>query len=527
MPYTPFIVHPFTAGLDTQAAATFVVPGGVTAASNAEYVIHLIPGAGPRVSIRKRPGTARYNATTTGATDIITSLADFWRHGASLSPTQKFVACAADKVLKDDGDGVWDVLAASGFGGNTALTDITIAEGLAIFANDQNQAPQSWDQTTYQALAGSPPKFSASVYHLRRLFGIGIPATPSQCTYSAGGAVTTWSGADTGSFIFDEDDGDRLIGVSDPFLKKLYFFKGPNLGGIHTVSGTTITTFVKDKIFTGLPAQSQKGIITTPSDIYWLSNVGFHSLSATQKYGDTQAGFLSYPIQDQVRTLNQSRLKYAVGFYHPDRNLVGWACSTGSNTQNDTVFAYNYAVGFWTTWTFAGFKSACPAVLKTPSTGKPRLYVGGYDGFVRTGDQSSLTDDGATTGYTMRVRTPNHLRLGEDATELHEKTFHSVASIVRPVGNYTATIQITVDGRVQNDTVSLVTGSGDLIGTTFVIGTSLIGSTGGTTIVPTPVGDRGRAVQVEWSKAGVNEDLELYGYAILYTAAELMSLETT
>ena len=126
----------------------------------------------------------------------------------------------------------------------------------------------------------------------------------------------------------------------------------------------------------------------------------------------------------------------------------------------------------------------------------------------------------------MRV-TPNHLRLGEDATELHEKTFHSVASIVRPVGNYTATIQITVDGRVQNDTVSLVTGSGDLIGTTFVIGTSLIGSTGGTTIVPTPVGDRGRAIQVEWSKAGVNEDLELYGYAVLYTAAELMSLETT
>ena len=95
------------------------------------------------------------------------------------------------------------------------------------------------------------------------------------------------------------------------------------------------------------------------------------------------------------------------------------------------------------------------------------------------------------------------------------------------MGNYTATIQITVDGRVQNDTVSLVTGSGDLIGTTFVIGTSLIGSTGGTTIVPTPVGDRGRAIQVEWSKAGVNEDLELYGYAVLYTAAELMSLETT
>ena len=239
MPYTPFIVHPFTAGLDTQAAATFVVPGGVTAASNAEYVIHLIPGAGPRVSIRKRPGTARYNATTTGATDIITSLADFWRHGASLSPTQKFVACAADKVLKDDGDGVWDVLAASGFGGNTALTDITIAEGLAIFANDQNQAPQSWDQTTYQALGTpkSPPPCIIS----GALRDLGFPR-PHPSARTRGGAGRPERRIRGPS---SRRRRDRLIGVSDPFLKKLYFCR-PNSAALYR-SGTTITTFVKDR----------------------------------------------------------------------------------------------------------------------------------------------------------------------------------------------------------------------------------------------------------------------------------------
>ena len=527
MPPEAFIVHPFTAGLDTQAAATFVAPGGLTIAENIEYVLHFAPGQTPRVSLRKRLGTARYNAATTGATDVFTSVADYWRHGASLSPTQKFVACVADKIVKDDGDGIWDELLGTGFGSNTALTDITIAEGLAIFSNNANQAPRSWDQTTFQALAGTPPNFSASVYHLRRLFGIGIPATPSQCTYSAAGGVTTWSGADSGNFIFDEDDGDRLIGVSEPFFKRLYFFKGPHKGSIHTISGTTMATFTKDKILTGLPCQGNGGIVTTPNDIYWVSNVGIHSLSATQKYGDTEAAFLSYPIQNQFRALNQSRLQYAVGFYHPDRNIVGWTFSTGSNSSNNQVFCYNYATGFWATWTLGGFGPSTVAILKTPSTGKPRLYFGAYDGFLRSGDQTTLADDNADTGYAARVRTPTHLRLSDSATELHEKSFMGIVSIVKPMGNYTAALQIGVDTRIQSDTVSLLAGSGDLIGSTFVIGTSLIGASNATTIVPTPIGELGRSIYAQWTQSGVNQDFELYGYAIVYQPGESLSFEVT
>ena len=523
--YQTFIIHPFTSGLDTQAAATFVNPGGLTAAENVEYVLHFSPGQTPRVSLRKRKGTALYNTTTTGATDVFTSIADYWRHGASLSPTQKFVACVAGKIVKDDGDGVWDELLASGFGSNTALTDITIAEGLAIFSNDANQAPRSWDQTTFQSLAGSPPNFSASVYHLRRLFGIGIPATPSQCTYSAGGAVTTWSGADSSNFIFDEDDGDRLTGVSQPFFKRLYFFKGPNKGSIHTISGTTISTFTKEKIFNGLPCQSHKSIVSTPNDIYWVSNVGIHSLAATEKYGDTEAAFLSYPIQDQFRNLNMSRLRYSAGFYHPDRNIVGWAFSTQSNSTNDTIFCYNYATGFWSTWKFS-FNVATPTVMLTPTTGKPRLYLGGYNGQVRSGEQNTLSDD-ASTAYTARVRTPTHLKLGEETNELQEKSFAGLVSIVRPVGNYTAAIRVTVDTRSQTDTVSLLAGSGDLIGSTFIIGTSLISGSNLTTIVPSIIGERGRSIQIQWTQGGANQDFELYGYAIAYTPGEPLSFEVT
>ena len=143
------------------------------------------------------------------------------------------------------------------------------------------------------------------------------------------------------------------------------------------------------------------------------------------------------------------------------------------------------------------------------------------------GDQSTLADDGSSTAYTARIQSPNHLRLGDTATELHEKSFPGVFSIVRPTGNYSANITATIDGRVQSNTISLVAGSSDLIGSTFIIGTSLIGSESGTTIVPTPIGDRGRAIQLAWSQGGVDQDFELYGYALAYAPGESLSFEVT
>ena len=521
-----FVVHPFVGGLDLSSAPTALVPGGVVAAENCEYNVHLTPdGSPPRLSLTKRLGTARYNATAITGAPTVTALGDFWRFGTSITPTQKFVATAGTSIWKDDLDGVWDEVLAS-WGSATTWPSITIAQGYAVFTNNNNDIPQKWDQTTVTALTTSLVRFEACSYHLRRLWTVGeqtkragdAAIEPSRSIYTAAGDITDFSGGDTGNFVLDEDDGDRLLGVSPSFHGRLYFFKGPNFGSVHEISGTTPSTFSRIRLFSGAPCVSHRSIVSVTNDIFWASRYGIHSLLTTQKYGDTEEFFVSRRIQKLFNTINFARANQIVGFSHPRRNIVGWSIPTGSSTTNDTFIVYNVAVGAWTVWTHAGFDGASVMVGLTPSTALPRLYIGGYDGFVRAADQNTLTDDGASTAYTMRVRTPNHLRLDENTNELTSKVFSSVASIVRPTGSYTANITATVGTRSHTGTVSLNPGSSDLIGSTFIMGTSVMGSSTGTSIAETIIdgADQGRGVQVTWEQGGANQDFELYGYGVRY-----------
>lgn len=514
------IIYPFIGGMDSTTNPSLVPPGKPVLVENGEYVVGQTPQ--PVVSIKKRLGTTKYNASAVTGTPAFTALSDFWRHGATLSPTQKFVGCVGDLIVKDDGDGVWDTLLASGFGSSDAISNITIAQGYAVISNNENDAPRLWDQTTLSTLGGTPPNFSASVYHLRRLWTVGDPAQPSRTQYSAAGNIADWSGADTGNIVFDEDDGDRLMGVSQPLRGRLYFLKGPNTGAVHEIAGSTPTTFTRLKTITGLPCIGHKGVVTTANDLYWVSRYGIHSLNLTQKYGDVEEAFLSWPIQKTFNGLNASRLNQVQGFYHPFRNLVGWFVPSGSNTQNDTCLVYNYALGLWATWKFASFKGASAMVAQTPTTKAPRLYIGGYAGFVFSGDQTTLADFDATVGYTFRVRTPNHMVMSEEVGVLHEKQFQALTTITRPTGDYTADVNLSVDGRTQSKTIDLEA-QGATIGS-FVMDTDVIGSEADTKILETPIDDVGRGLQVEWRQSGVNQDMEILGYAIRYAPGETFAL---
>jgi len=519
--YHGFVVHPFTAPLDMTSAPTALSPGGVTRAENAEYVTH-ITQEGRRLSYKKRLGTAAYNATAISGTPTITAMADFWRHGASLSPAQKFVAHAGTQLWKDDGDGVWDSIG-TGWGTSDSQTTITIAQGYAVFFNGVDD-PQTWNQTTLADLHGAPVQYGGGIYHLRRLLMYGDADNPSRVDYTAAGDITDRTGGDTGNFIFDEDDGDRVMGLSRPWRSRVFVFKGPNEGSIHQISGRTPTSFSKDRLFSGAPCVSHRGIITTPNDVYWASRWGFHSLTATDKYGDTEEAFLSRPIQSLFKTINFTRMHQIVSFYHPTRDLVGWAFPTGSNTQCDTVAAYNYAVGGWTVWKFS-FKVASFMVGLTPITQTPRLYLGGYDGVARAGEQTALSDDSATA-ISMKIRTPTHLRFSDAASELQEKTIATVTSFVQPTGSYTAALTTTVGATSQSDTISLSPGSTDLIDD-FVMDESLIGSENELAVAETIVEGRGKGVGIEWTQSGVNQDFELYGYGLRFEPGEDMPLDAT
>lgn len=513
-----FIIHPALGGLDTTKAPTLLAPDQLTIADNIEYFT-----SGAR---KKRLGTARYNSSAISGAPTVTALGDFWRFGTSLTPTQKFVAAAGTDIYKDDGDGVWDSLSAS-WGSNSANVYTTIAQGYAVLTNDLNEAPQKWDQTTLSALTSSTIKFAACSYHLRRLWAIGEStavtgnANPSRATYTAAGDITDFSGGDTGTFVLDEDDGDRIMGVSQSFRGRLYFFKGPNIGSVHEIDGLTPSTFTRKKITQGVPCVSHGSIITTPNDIFWASRFGFHSLEATDKFGDTQEAFISAPIQSLFNSLNHSRLAQMRGFYHPTRNVVGWFCADGGQSQNNVCFTYNFLLDRWAVWKFTGFNGASVMVGRDPTNTVGRIYVGGYDGFVRKGDQATLSDDNGSA-YTAKIKTPVYVRFGDDTTELHEKQYYSITTIISPKGNYNATLSVDI-GRETTQTANVSMGGGAALDS-FTLDTDVLG---GATYdyVESPVIGRGRSIQMTWEQGGVNQDMEIFGYAIRAAVGEGMSLE--
>lgn len=501
------IFLPAIGGLDTATDSLLLKPTDLSVFTNGEYEQH-----GGRF---KRGGTIKYNAVTvtlSGTAATISAMADFWRFGASITPTQKFVIAAATQsfgaIYSGSADGSLTLLKAP-WGAAGRRTSIQIAQGLAIIS-DGVDTVQSWDQTTLATLSVCMPNFEACKYHLRRLFYYGVAGSvtsSSSVGYTAAGNVADATGSDTGAFIFDEDDGDRVVGVSEPWRERLLVFKGPIRGSVHQIGGTSPVTFTKGVVFRqAAPCVSNAGIVTTSNDIFWASTYGFHSLQATQKYGDTEEAYISFPVQNQFNNLNIARLNQIVGFYNPTRNIIGWAAPSGTSIQNDTVFVYHYLLNFWSIWTFTGFNPASFMLALDPLAGslKPRLYVGDYAGFIRSADQATKSD--TTSAYTNTTTTPKIFVLsGKDA--LTESVFSAITTFIRPTGA-TCSLAVVLDGRTTHYSV-------DLSDTTI-------------NYVETPLeGDRSRSIQLEWSQDQAAQDMHILGYAIRHKPAETAARESS
>ena len=513
---TAFIVHPARGGLDTTTPPTLLQADQLVIADNCEYGI-----SGSRL---KRLGTTRYNTTTLGANVTISAVADFWRHGTCLEGSQQFVAHAGTQLYKDDGDGVWDAIDATlAWGSNGDETGIVIAQGYAVFSNGVD-IPKRWDQTKIADLATGAPYFSYAAYHLRRLWAFGYAANPSQVWYSAAGNITDFTGSDTGTLIFEEDDGDRVMGCSQPWQNRLYIFKGPNIGSVWNVSGTSVNTFTKTRMFSAAPCVTHRSIVTTPDDIYWASRYGIHSLKATDAFGDTAQALVSLPVQETYRSLSDSRLSQIVGFYHPTRNIVGWFCPEGG--QNSVCLVYNYVLKLWSIWRFAGLAGASCMVAITPSTRKSRLYIGGYNGYVYAADQTIQADENLDRAYQYQVRTPIHQRFSDSLTELHEKSFYSLTSFYTPVATpSTMDVTVWVDNFTTATTLTgtktvTMTISGDLWDISWIWDQSVWDGRGGGSYDEFIIEGRGRSVQIDWTQNTVGGEIELLGYALRVAPGE-------
>lgn len=511
--------HMFGGGFATDyGPTTDVVPdqGGqlvIPFLVDAENVVFELDG-GPQ----KIGGTSKLNSSSLESGAVINGLYDYWRQGTGGSATRRRVVHVSTKVLADANDGTFSNTLFTGLTSGAVPNYATFDDFLIISSDDTTDVPKSWDQTTAQNLAGSPPRFSFCVVHQNRAWAAGVYTAPSRLYYSASLDPEDWTGAGSGSIDIDPNDGDMITGLAS-HKNELIVFKGPNKGAIHRITGSSPTggdAFARKTYANGIGACWQNSIFRYGDELGFVSQFGtVHNLSATASFGDFFEVALSRPIHKWItQHLNFNRIRNIWAVNNPAEGRVYFTCSIDSSTTNNCVLMMDYRriqQNGRMSWSIIPAFKFASMNLFVDSNGLRRVLGGGNDGYVKRLNVSARSlDDASSTAYTAKVTTP-YLNYGQP---IQMKTISQAAVGIAPAGSYSLTFGWTRDNNAQQ-TQTVTQGGGDVLGPSsvnpFTLGTStLAGSQYVDRYMELEEGGEFRGIQYQVKQGGLNENLELH-----------------
>ena len=505
-----WVTHRFAGGWATDFGPTaYQSPGGdsvmqIPWLTDARNTVYEFDGG-----IHKAPGTLNLNSTVLESGASVRGIYDFWRQGTADSPQQRRVVHVGTKIKYDQADGVFLDL----FTGlsATAIPQYSTFDDLLIIGSSNNaDVPKSWDMTTAQNLAGSPPAFGFSVNHQNHQFAAGNFANPSRLYFSVPLNPEDWIGTGSGAIDIDPSDGDMITGIVS-HKNELWVFKGPNKGSIHRITGSSLATWARTTFITGLPVAWTHAIFKFGDDIGFVTTNGsVHSLKATAAFGDFNQAWMSYPINKFLQEgLNHSRARFVVTGTDPNRGYV-WIGLTPSGATTCTRYlimdyrfmSQNETYPRWSYWDSRAF--ACISLVRELQ--RPRLMAGGYDGFVYKLDQTARTDNGVA--INMNVTTPA-LTYGE---EWALKNLVTAGVSLQAYNDNPLTFSWTRDGEFQTSTTKTQGGGGDVFDT-GLFDTAVFG---GQAFKPRFFGiENGgdfRSISYGFSESANDSDLEIHSF---------------
>lgn len=392
-------------------------------------------------------------------------------------------------------------------------------ETLILSFSTIGNTPKKYNSNTdadYLDLGGTPPDFSISAVHLNRLW-TNDKENPDRLHYSATGNAEKWEGADDSGYL------EIRPGDGDPGgIQGIYVFKGRVFVGkrnkMYQVIGDSPENFQVLDVSSGLGAEAHAaGVAVDQEDFLYVSSRGVHSLSTTDAYSDFKGTYISAKIQPTFEDFIKARLPFTQATYVPTLSSVAFAVSEVSGTEADTLWFYSTDRKEWFSWP----EVDAQAVATILYSNDPTLFYGTSDGrLVRT--EIGTYTDFSTEGIRYRIKSGT---IYPDNDPFTIKAFKYITLYFRPVGTYTATVKVKIDNYSTQAGAFSQSSSGDLLGSTFILGSSVLGATSQFAPYTMYIDGYGRGCTIEVEQTGTEQQLAIYGYEIGYEVAE-MSQET-
>jgi len=391
----------------------------------------------------------------------------------------------------------------------------TYNEQLFVTASGINNWPIQFapSGTTYTYIKNAAPNASIMGEHEGRLI-MNDKSNPDRLHYSAPGDHTQWQGyGDSGVMEIGPGDGDpQGIAAIFPTFKGALFVAKSEI--LYRLPDPGIAMSRIEVVSGGIGAVSHRSCAPVDmEDVFFISKRGFHSLAATNAYGDFSGAYLSEKIQNAFQDFTASRRQYTWGKYFSKYNIVLFSVAESASSEQDTIYLYNTKYKEWFRWPDVNMQ--CVTTAKAGSD--DILLFGTLDSRLASLSSSSYSDEINSSGaYNYVVKTG---KIYVDGNPNTIKGFKRIGFIFKPQGSFEFTVRVKIDNLPTQSLTFSKSTSGDLLGTTFILGQSELSYSSTLDPFSLPIEGYGRGIQLEVINNSADQQVTIYGVNIEYTPA--------
>lgn len=397
---------------------------------------------------------------------------------------------------------------------NFLVAENTLIMTFDIIGNTPKKYQPVTSTTEWYDLGGSPPDAEVMQYHLGRVFA-NNKTNLDRLHYSPTNDIETWDGTnDSGAIDIHPEDGDPegIISLAKPFRGRFFVSKKNKIVDLR---GDAPENFRPVVITEGLGMVSHGAIIPVDvNDLMFVSDKGFHSMVATDTQGDFDSAFLSIKIQPAFNSFESEAIDKISGAYYPDLNSVAFTVTDSGSTTNNNMYLYNIIEQEWYRWPDVYAQSV--AIYQKNNRDK-KLLLGTNAGRLVETENGSYTDYGSA-GPALTVKTGT-IYPGNDPQSL--KLFKKLSLYFKPTGDFTFTVKYQIDNYTENSLTFTQPETTDLLGSSFILGSSTLGNNAKLAPITQSIDGIGRGITLTIESSGTEQPIEIYGYAIEWEYADI------